>query len=84
MISFIFAISSAAFKILTVFNGFLMIFLLFGTAYNDNDLFFLMFSTSLIDFIFTAILFCFKNKVKKFCENQKYNENEFTYAPLIV
>ena len=84
MISLIFSISSAAFKILNVFCGFLTIFLLFGRTYKNNDLFFLMFSTSLIDFIFSAILFCFKNKVKKFCENQKYNENEFTNAPLIV
>ena len=49
-----------------------------------NDIILIMLVTSSIDFLFSWFLFIFKNQVKKFCENQPYDQNEFTNFPLIV
>jgi len=98
MISLIFAISCFIFKFAGYF--FIIVIFIWARNDDDDDLYrksddsysyiffnkltFVMFITSVIDFFLAAILFCFKNKVKKFCECQKYNQNEFTNAPLIV
>ena len=94
-LSLIFAISCFIFKFVSYFF-IIIIFVLAGNDNDDlykkssdsiiciffNKLTFVMFITSVIDFFLATILCCFKNKVKKFCENQNYNQNESTNAPL--
>jgi len=48
-----------------------------------NELTFIMLITSVIDSILAAVLICYKNKIKKYCERQQYDQNEFTNFPLI-
>ena len=42
-----------------------------------------MLITSFIDIAFPATLACFKNYVKKYCENHKYTEIYLNNTPLI-